>query len=150
MMSQQQQQQQMQPLQPQPTAFGSNNPFAFSQQQQQPQQQMQPAPQPQMPSSSSVPIADLLGGDSEPPAPAPAPAPQQPASPQGPPRTKVSMDPRHAELNRLLASGEGIDTFGNFGDMRMGHSSARGNLPAQQTGKVLNGQATGSNPFYRG
>lgn len=149
-----QQQQQMQPLQPQPTAFGSNNPFAFSQPQQQPQQQpsfQQPPPQ------SSVPIGDLLGGDSGPPAPkqqeAPTPQPpqqqqQQPA--KGPPRVKVSDDPRYAELNRMLASGEGVDTFGNIGDMRLGHSSARAGVASQPTGAApMNGQATGSNPFFR-
>ncbi|CAO1635823.1 unnamed protein product [Sympodiomycopsis kandeliae] len=143
------QQQQVQPIQPQPTAFGSNNPFAFSQpqqQQQQPQQQQSFYQQePQQPPQSSVPVADLLGEETTP---TPTPQAEQP-KPQsnGPPRVKVSNDPRHAELNRLLASGEGIDTFGNFGDMRLGHSSGRTGVASQPTG--LNGQPTGSNPFHR-
>lgn len=149
MMNQQQMQQQM-PIQPQPTAFGSNNPFAFGQ----PPQQQTPQPQQQQqqyqPAPSSIPTADLLGDDG-PPTPQPQPQ-QQPQQQQSqPPRAKVSNDPRHAELNRLLAMGDGIDTFGNTGDLRMGHSGNRASaLSGQRTGQPLNGQATGSNPFYRG
>ncbi|CAO1621391.1 unnamed protein product [Parajaminaea phylloscopi] len=144
-----QQQQQQQPLQPQPTAFGSNNPFAFSQPQQQQQPQMPQQQQYQAPQQpqTAVPIADLLGGqDSE-----PTPKAEQPPPPkQQPPKSKVMDDPRYAELNRLLASGDGIDTFGNVGDMRMGHSATRGALGSQQTGATaLQGQPTGNNPFFR-
>lgn len=146
MMSQQQQQIQH-PLQPQPTAFGSNNPFAFTQQHQ-PQQQapIQQLPQQAAP-QSSVPVADLLGGTETDATPQ---APQQSQQQQQQPRVKISNDPRHAELNRLLASGEGIDTFGNFGDMRLGHSAARSTVASQPTGATqMNGQPTGSNPFFR-
>lgn len=73
-------------------------------------------------------------------------APQPPKS--TPPQ---SSDPHHARLNALLASGEGQDTFGNVGDLR---------IPAQHTtpGTFVNsaGQGldrlhaaqTGSNPFF--
>ncbi|KAL9936368.1 hypothetical protein V8E36_004436 [Tilletia maclaganii] len=135
-----------QPIQPQPTAFGSNNPFAFQQQQQAPQ--------------SNVPVGNLFSIDeSSTPAPAPAPIQQQAPPPQPqqqqpqPPRVKVNNDDRFAELNRMLASGDGVDTFGNVGDQRYGHSQAR--VRAQQTGAAqMNGggmqqaQPTGNNPFF--
>lgn len=146
MMAQQQpQQQQQQPLQPQPTAFGSKNPFAFSQPQQQPMQPQQTSfqVQQQPPPQSSVPVADLLGGQE----PEATLAPQK--QKQQIPKIKTSSNPRYAELNRLLASGEGIDTFGNIGDMRLGHSANR-TVASQPTGATsLNGQPTGSNPFFR-
>jgi len=61
------------------------------------------------------------------------------------------VNPQHAKLNALLASGEGQDTFGNTGDLR---------IPAQHTapGTFVNsaGQGldrlraaqTGTNPFF--
>lgn len=73
-------------------------------------------------------------------------APQPPNS--TPPQ---NADPHHARLNALLSSGEGQDTFGNVGDLR---------IPAQHTapGTFVNsaGQGldrlhmnqTGSNPFF--
>ncbi|KAJ5232050.1 hypothetical protein N7468_005006 [Penicillium chermesinum] len=72
--------------------------------------------------------------------------PQPPKS--TPPQTS---DPHHARLNALLASGEGQDTFGNVGELR---------IPAQHTapGTFVNsaGQGldrlhaahTGNNPFF--
>ncbi|KAJ5532860.1 hypothetical protein N7494_009412 [Penicillium frequentans] len=71
--------------------------------------------------------------------------------PQPPKSTPPSSDPHHARLNALLASGEGQDTFGNVGDLR---------IPAQHTapGTFVNsaGQGldrlhatqTGNNPFF--
>ncbi|KAJ6004307.1 hypothetical protein N7522_005952 [Penicillium canescens] len=72
--------------------------------------------------------------------------------PQPPKSTPpMSQDPHHARLNALLASGEGLDTFGNVGDLR---------IPAQHTapGTFVNsaGQGldrlhatpTGNNPFF--
>ncbi|KAJ9608166.1 hypothetical protein H2200_007154 [Cladophialophora chaetospira] len=64
---------------------------------------------------------------------------------------KPPVNPQHAKLNALLASGEGQDTFGNTGDLR---------IPAQHTapGTFVNsaGQGfdrlraaqTGTNPFF--
>lgn len=132
-----------QPLQPQPTAYGSNNPFAFSQPQQQ-QQPQQPPREPvlqmpsQMPQSSSIPTGDLLGDDQE----TAAPVAQQPQAAAN----KFSSDPRFKELDRMLASGDGIDTFGNTGDLRFGHSQVRNQaLHPQQTGAPN----AGNNPFFR-
>ncbi|KAF1997398.1 ENTH-domain-containing protein [Amniculicola lignicola CBS 123094] len=71
-------------------------------------------------------------------------APQQPQPPQ------KEMDPHAARLNALLSSGEGQDTFGNVGNLR---------IPAQHTApgtfvnsagaglNRINANATGSNPF---
>jgi epsin len=73
-----------------------------------------------------------------------APQPSKSTPPQ-------PADPHHARLNALLASGEGQDTFGNVGDLR---------IPAQHTapGTFVNsaGQGldrlhaaqTGNNPFF--
>jgi len=136
-----------QPIQPQPTAFGSNNPFAFAQNNNQQQQQQQPPRQPalDMPppmpaASSSVPIGDLLGDTNE------APVPAQSAQPVAPATNKFTNDPRFKDLDRMLASGDGIDTFGNTGDLRFGHSQARGQaVGPQPTGA---GQG-GNNPFFK-
>ncbi|KAL2853798.1 hypothetical protein BJY01DRAFT_57483 [Aspergillus pseudoustus] len=77
-------------------------------------------------------------------------APQQPQS-LAPPKPSPQMDPHAARLNALLATGEGMDTFGNTGDLR---------IPAQHTapGTFVNsaGQGldrlratrTGNNPFF--
>jgi epsin len=139
-----QQQMPQQPIQPQPTAFGSNNPFAFSQTNQQQQQPQQPPRQPQlemsMPASSSVPIGDLLGGD-ENEATTPKPAVQQPVQQSS---NKFTNDPRFKDLDRMLASGDGIDTFGNTGDLRFGHSQAR-----TQAVNTQNTGAPGNNPFFK-
>jgi epsin len=66
------------------------------------------------------------------------------------PTPNKPVDPHHARLNQLLASGEGQDTFGNIGDLR---------IPAQHTApgtfvnsagagvNRLTNNATGTNPF---
>jgi len=77
-------------------------------------------------------------------------APQQPISQSQPqPQPQIPQDPHKARLNALLSSGEGQDTFGNVGDLR---------IPAQHTApgvfvnsagahsQRLTNQATG-NPF---
>lgn len=136
-----------QPIQPQPTAFGSNNPFAFAQnnnqQQQQQQAPRQPAldmPPPMPAASSSVPTGDLLGDTNE------APVAQQPAQPVVPATNKFTNDPRFKDLDRMLASGDGIDTFGNTGDLRFGHSQARGQAVGPQATGAGQG---GNNPFFK-
>ena len=140
--------QSMAPIGAQPT--GSNNPFATH----------RPTPQsttPKQPTLSSLqeqqttsqflqrvnPIANF----------SPSAAPQQQ---QAPPlqqqNTTTPPDPDPSRLNALLASGEGQDTFGNTGDMR---------LPAQHTapGTFVNSAGagsmgrleaakTGNNPFF--
>lgn len=135
-----------QPLQPQPTAFGSNNPFAFAQNNHQQQQQQQPPRQPALdmqaplPSSSSVPTGDLLGGEED--NTRPSTQSTQPTAAQN----RFTNDPRFKELDRMLATGDGIDTFGNTGDLRFGHSQARVQaVQNQQTGAPQGG----NNPFFK-
>ncbi|SNX86079.1 related to ENT2 - clathrin binding protein, required for endocytosis [Melanopsichium pennsylvanicum] len=154
------QQQQQQPIQPQPTSFGSNNPWLQSSGGQQPQQQ------------HNVPVGDLFSSAPTPPpvqqVPQPVQQPQQPPqmSPQQqnrPIRAKVNDDGRYNELNRLLAMGDGVDTFGNTGDMRMGPNMAQYNqMRAQRTGMNFNantnqnqnqggngGGDAANNPFFK-
>ncbi|WFD22271.1 hypothetical protein MEQU1_000937 [Malassezia equina] len=134
--------QQPQPLMPQPTNFGSNNPWLqASTASSTPAPAPQPAPQP-----APEPTDTLINLDG-PEEPAPAP------KPSGPPRVKLSE--KHAELDRLLASGDGVDTFGNTGDMRLGHSAMRLNPMLQQrTGQAaalgqtaFDSPKPASNPF---
>ncbi|PCH34631.1 ENTH-domain-containing protein [Wolfiporia cocos MD-104 SS10] len=139
-----QQQQQQQMLMAQPTGFGSNNPFApagpqtnsvsaspFSQ----PLTQS-PAPQ------STAPVFNLQGTYANGgPASSPPPQPPQPsrsAPPQqSPVQAKTRADDQHAHLANLLANrDEGIDTFGNFGQLRFGQQAGR--LTGQPTGQSHN------------
>lgn len=124
----QQQQMPMQPVQPQATAVGSNNPFA-----QQPQPQ-QPPPQQMFSAPAAAPSPS--------PAP-PAPSVQQPAT--HPPPVRVDQSGKFDDLNRLLATGDGVDTFGNTGDQRLGHGQARGNLMQQHNAQM--GQQAFQNAF---
>lgn len=141
-----QQQQQLQisqqPLAPQPTGFGSNNPFApavstpnlsaFS----------------QSPSPGSAPVSFNLPGTfangtapslSISPPPSTQSAPPS-AGPGGPKRTATRADQDHAHLANLFANREddGIDTFGNFGQLRYGQQASR---------FVGNTTGTPNNPF---
>jgi epsin len=81
----------------------------------------------------------------------PSPALQPQTRPSPPPQSQ-SADPYKANLNAILASGEGQDTFGNVGDLR---------IPAQHTapGTFVNSAGggsmgrlessrTGTNPFF--
>jgi epsin len=131
-------------IQAQPT--GSNNPFASSFQ--------QPRPQTAGPSASRAPTLNTLqeqktqtqfSSNFNPPV-------SFAAQPQSPPQPQPSQEqnPHHAQLNALLASGDGQDTFGNTGNLR---------IPAQHTapGTFVNSagaganrviaQQTGNNPF---
>ena len=134
---------QAQDVKPQPT--GSNNPFATSfQRPASAQPRLQPTLntlQEQRATSAFNPITQYQPAQAQP-QPQPQPRPE-PAKPQ---------DPHMARLNALLASGEGQDTFGNVGDLR---------IPAQHTapGTFVNSaganlarltqNATG-NPFLAG
>ena len=81
-----------------------------------------------------------------------SPPPQQRMSPLSAQQTQTPQDPYQAKLNALLSSGEGQDTFGNVGDLR---------IPAQHTapGTFVNSAGggsmgrlemsrTGNNPFF--
>lgn len=120
-------QQQQQPLMPQPTNFGSNNPWLNPTPT---PTQSEPKPEPVQESKPDDKTDTLISFDT----PAePAPAPPKPS---GPPKVKISN--AHPELDRLLASGDGVDTFGNTGDMRMGPNFAAWNerLRQQRTGQT--------------
>lgn len=139
-------QQQSDSLKPMPT--GSNNPFA---QRPQPVQQktspptlntlyeQQTATQFNQPSQPN-PIANFQ-----------APQPQQ-QSPQPTATNQKPMNPQHARLNALLASGEGQDTFGNVGDLRIpAQHTAPGTFVNSAGGGMerLRAAQTGNNPFFQ-
>ncbi|KAH8884601.1 ENTH-domain-containing protein [Thozetella sp. PMI_491] len=127
-------------LRPMPT--GSNNPFAQQQQQPQPTfNRPSPFKSQTLSTLGSLPEQKTLTNFSQPP---PMPQPQQQ------PQKEVSE--HEARLNQLLASGEGQDTFGNVGNLR---------IPAQHTAPgtfvnsagaglhKLTADATGTNPFLK-
>ena len=62
------------------------------------------------------------------------------------------MDPHAARLNALLASGEGQDTFGNTGDLRIpAQHTAPGTFVNSAGGGMdrLRAAQTGTNPFFQ-
>ncbi|OIW24470.1 hypothetical protein CONLIGDRAFT_98227 [Coniochaeta ligniaria NRRL 30616] len=138
-----------------PLPTGSNNPFA--QQQARPQAFTSPS----MPTLSSLPEQKTLSTFNQQPSynqspygQSPSPFAQQPTAvqqqQQQQPQKEVSE--HEARLNTLLSSGEGMDTFGNTGNLR---------IPAQHTApgtfvnsagsglNRLNAEQTGNNPFLR-
>lgn len=129
-------QQQADSLKPMPT--GSNNPFA-----QRPQLQSV---------SQSTPALSTLQEQQTATFDRPNPITNfQTSNPLPQTTPPKSQNPQHARLNALLASGEGQDTFGNTGDLR---------IPAQHTapGTFVNSAGagmdrlranqTGTNPFF--
>lgn len=138
------QQQSQEPLKPAQT--GSNNPFARNQFQTQKQQSGPPSlstlaeqktatqfsntnSNPQL--SSNNPIANFQ-------------APRQPAS--TPPESQLQQ--QHAHLNALLASGDGQDTFGNTGDLRIPAQHTAPGTFVNSAGQGLQASQTGNNPFF--
>ncbi|KAF2674502.1 ENTH-domain-containing protein [Microthyrium microscopicum] len=134
-----------------PTPTGSNNPFAQGINR---PQSAQPIRQPTLSSLSEQkattafnPIMNFSSPQQAPPQQQqpsqPSPSPFQSQEPSKP------QDPHHARLNQLLASGEGMDTFGNTGEMRIpAQHTAPGtfvNSAGQNLGR-LTGTPTG-NPF---
>jgi epsin len=60
------------------------------------------------------------------------------------------QDPAHARLNALLATGEGQDTFGNVGDLRIPAQHTTPGVFVNSAGSGLNRlqpSQTGNNPF---
>lgn len=130
-----------------PMQTGSNNPFAQKTQSPQPFQR-----QNNQPSLGTLYESQPTNQFTQPSQPNPimsyqAPEPQRPVQ-----QNQKSANPQHARLNALLASGEGQDTFGNTGDLR---------IPAQHTapGVFVNSAGvgadrlraaqTGTNPFFQ-
>lgn len=167
----QQQQQPQQPVQEQPTAQpGSNNPWASTSAQQstasligaqptgsnnpfatqKPQQTASPFKAPTLSSLAEERTANRpnpIQNFSTPPM-QPQPQPQQ----QQQQRQQPPLDPYKANLSALLSSGEGQDTFGNTGDMRIPvqHTAPGIFVNSAGLGSMgrLEASRTGNNPFY--
>jgi epsin len=142
-----QQQQSMDSLKPMPT--GSNNPFASA--------ITRPVSQPSRPGPLTLNTLSeeraTTAFNTMPSGPNPianyhAPSPLQSSTATRPPQTN---DGQYAKLNALLASGEGQDTFGNVGDLRVpAHHTAPGTFinSAGQGFDRISATQTGSNPFF--
>ncbi|KAL9093118.1 MAG: hypothetical protein Q9159_000477 [Coniocarpon cinnabarinum] len=142
-------------LKPQPT--GSNNPFAT--QVSRPQQTVSAQRAPTLSTLQEQKTATFNGFGGTP---SPFSQPQQqqqqqqptssfPSQPmQQPAQTGKPVDPHRANLNQLLASSDGQDTFGNTGDMRI---PAQHTAPSQFVNSAgssrtgISAQQTGNNPF---
>ena len=134
------QQNQFDTLQPAPT--GSNNPFASSFNRPQPQQR-QTGP-PTLSSLAQQKTATQFNQSSY------NPITSYQASQQAPIPQK-EQNPQHARLNALLASGEGMDTFGNTGDLRIPAQHTAPGTFVTNSGQGLNklhAAQTGNNPFF--
>lgn len=134
------QQQQYESLKPAPT--GSNNPFAsaINRPQAQPQK---PAP-PSLISLAEQKATTQFNQQSYNPV-------SSYASSPAPPTPQKDPNPQHARLNALLASGEGTDSFGNVGDLRIpAQHTAPGTFvnSAGQGLSRLHAAQTGNNPFF--
>ena len=131
-----------QSLQPLPT--GSNNPFASNGARQHQQQ-------PFKPSFGALPEQKTLSAFSQPqPQQTFTPPPQQQQQqPQAPQR---ELSEHEARLNALLATGDGMDTFGNTGQTRIPAQHTAPGTFVNSAGANLNrltSEATGTNPFMR-
>ena len=126
-------------LKPMPT--GSNNPFASARPQVQQQQTSPPtlsslAEQKATTQFNSQPSYNPISNYQ---------VPQQTATPQKP------QNPQHERLNALLASGDGMDTFGNTGDLRIPAQHTAPGTFVTNSGQGLNklhATQTGNNPFF--
>ncbi|KAI8674855.1 ENTH domain-containing protein [Fusarium keratoplasticum] len=132
---------QAQALQPTPT--GSNNPFAqFSR-----PQSARPNP---ISSLGSLPEQKTLNTFSSQPQ-----LQQQNSFPQAQPAFNTpqkEMNEHETRLNSLLATGDGMDTFGNTGNLRIpAQHTAPGTFVNSAGAGVarINAEATGNNPFLR-
>lgn len=138
-------QQQSDSLRPMPT--GSNNPFA---------QRPQPVQQKISPPALNTLYEQTATQFTQPIQSNPItnyPASQPPAqSPQATAHNQKPINPQHARLNALLASGEGQDTFGNVGDLRIpAQHTAPGTFVNSAGGGMdrLRAAQTGNNPFFQ-
>ncbi|KAK4692073.1 epsin, partial [Lecanoromycetidae sp. Uapishka_2] len=126
-------------LKPMPT--GSNNPFATTR----PQIQQQQTSPPSLSSLAEQKATTNFNNQSSYNPIANYQAPQQTATQQKP------LNPQHERLNALLASGEGMDTFGNTGDLRIPSQHTAPGTFVNSSGQGLNklhAAHTGNNPFF--
>ncbi|KAK3316396.1 ENTH domain-containing protein [Apodospora peruviana] len=133
-------------IKPMPT--GSNNPFAQQPQQQQQQSYARPpafkaasmaalGSLPEQKTLSTFPQSTPSFGLSQP-------------TPQAQPHRETNE--HEAKLNALLASGDGMDTFGNTGNLRIPAQHTAPGTFVNSAGAGLNrmtADATGNNPFLR-
>lgn len=142
---------QQQQLQPQATAAGSNNPWASTSQSTQSAIQAQPTgsnnpfassfTRPQQTAQRAPTLSTLqeqkTATQFNQPSYNPIASYQAPQQTQTATQPQQELDPHRAQLSALLASGEGQDTFGNVGNMR---------IPAQHTapGTFVNSAGAGS------
>lgn len=128
---------------------GSNNPFA----QQRPQPVQQKSSPPNLNTLFEQQTATQFNQPTQPNPIANFQAPQpQSQSPQQTAINQKPMNPQHARLNALLASGEGQDTFGNVGDLRIpAQHTAPGTFVNSAGGGMdrLRAAQTGNNPFFQ-
>lgn len=130
-------------LKPMPT--GSNNPFAPKMQ----QQQSPFAQKPTQPTLNTLYEQQSTTQFNQPSQPNPILNYQ---SPQPTQQQQKLQNPQHARLNALLASGEGLDTFGNTGDLRIpAQHTAPGTFVNSAGGGIdrLRAAQTGTNPFFQ-
>jgi len=130
-------------MKPMPT--GSNNPFA---QQQRPQTFKTPS----MPTLGSLPEQKTLSTFNQQPSfgQSSSPFAQQPTATPQQPQKEVSE--HEARLNALLSSGDGMDTFGNTGNLRIPAQHTAPGTFVNSAGSGLNrltAEQTGNNPFLR-
>jgi len=124
-----------------PMQTGSNNPFASAR----PQLQQQQTSPPSLSSLAEQRTATQFNSQSSLNPIANYQAPQQTTMPQKP------QNPQHERLNALLASGEGMDTFGNTGDLRIPSQHTTPGTFVNSSGQGLNklhSAQTGNNPFF--
>jgi len=124
-----------------PMQTGSNNPFASAR----PQVQQQQTSPPSLSSLAEQRTATQFNNQSSFNPIANYQAPQQTATPQKP------QNAQHERLNALLASGEGMDTFGNTGDLRIPSQHTAPGTFVTNSGQGLNklhSTQTGNNPFF--
>jgi len=132
-------------LMPQPT--GSNNPFAQSFNR---PQATQVQTQPSLSTLHEQKTQSQFNNTSfNPPVSFSTPQPAQFSAPP-PAQPQKEMDPHAARLNALLGSGEGQDTFGNTGNLRIPAQHTAPGTFVNSAGSGLNrvnANATGNNPF---
>ncbi|KAK4986496.1 hypothetical protein LTR50_005255 [Elasticomyces elasticus] len=138
------QNQQQDAVRPQPT--GSNNPFASAINHQQTSHAQR------APTLSALQEQKTATQFNQSYAPNPITNFQPPAQQQQmqPSPTAIPQDPHRAQLNALLSSGEGQDTFGNVGNLRIPAQHTAPGTFVNSAGSGLNrvnANATGSNPF---
>ena len=135
-----------------PTPTGSNNPFAssFTKQQAQQQQLQQRPSQPTLSTLAEQRTATQFNTNQTSYNPITNFSPPQQIQ-QHTAQPPKETDPNKARLNALLASGEGMDTFGNTGDLRIPAQHTAPGTFVNSAGQNLNrlhAAQTGNNPFF--